>query len=262
MVRNVGIIYEENDYSVFNPLLGNRVVDEYRKMKIRESVAKVGWIKNPIVVNEKFQVIDGQARLEILQEMGLPVQYVIAYGTGVSECIAMNISQSSWRIIDYVTSYAALGNQNYVRMLKLIDDFSEFGVPEITGIARNIIVRNGTQSHILKSGKLELSEEGYRLAHIFLDAARNFLPIIDKIPGSSRTKRTAIAWALRNTGINSDRLYKRLASQYPLISPVVESRPDIFLSDISNIYNKGLAAKNCIYLDAEYKRFERESAEA
>lgn len=232
------------------------------KTKIRESVAKVGWIKNPIVVNEKFQVIDGQARLEILQEMGLPVQYVIAYGTGVSECIAMNISQSSWRIIDYVTSYAALGNQNYVRMLKLIDEFNEFGVPEITGAARNIIVRNGTQSHILKSGKLELSEEGYRLAHIFLEATRNFLPIIDKIPGSSRTKRTAIAWVLRNTQINADRLYKRLASQYPLISPVVESRPDIFFSDISNVYNKGLAAKNCIYLDAEYKRFERESAEA
>lgn len=59
MAKEIGIVYEESDYSVFKPLLGNRIVDDFRKSKIKSSINKVGWIKNPIVVNEKLQVIDG-----------------------------------------------------------------------------------------------------------------------------------------------------------------------------------------------------------
>lgn len=261
MGKVIESIYEESDYSVFHPLLGNRSIDEYRKAKIRESVAKVGWILNPIVVNEKFQVIDGQARLEVLKEMCLPVQYVIAYGTGVDECISMNISQSTWRIKDYISSYAALGNQNYARLMLLISHFEEFGIPELSGIARNIIVRNGNCSNFLKSGNFVLSDEEYTITWHVLEATRTFLSVIDRVPGSSRTRRTAIAWVIRNTNVDVDRLYKKLEKQYPTLSPVVETRPDIFFSELSDIYNKGLSAKNCIYFDNEYKRFEREKAD-
>lgn len=251
-------IYEESDYSVFHPLLGNRSIDEYRKAKIRKSVAKVGWILNPIVVNEKFEVIDGQARLEVLKEMGLPVQYVIACGTGVDECISMNISQSTWRTEDYVSSYAELGNQNYARLMLLTSHFEEFGMPEVTGVVRNTIIRSGGFSSFLKSGNLVLSDEEYVIAWRVLETTRKFLPILSKVPGSLRTKITAIAWAIRNTNVDVDRLYKKLERQYPTLSPVVEMRPDIFFSELSDIYNKGLSAKNCIYFDNEYKRFERE----
>ena len=260
IARSVGIVYETDDYSVFIPLRGNRTIDEYRKSKIRESVKRVGWIKNPIVVNENFEVIDGQARLEVLKELGLPVQYIFAYGTGIDECISMNISQSNWRTSDYISSYAALGNQNYARLTLLMDNFEELGVPVISGVARNTIVRSGNCSRNLKSGNFVLSEQDYTKTSRVLNEVKRFLPLIANVPGSSRVKITAIAWVIRNTSVNLDRLYKRLEKSYPLLSPVVETRPDIFFSELSDIYNKGLSAKNCIYLDNEYKRFERESS--
>lgn len=260
MAKTVGVIYETDDYSMFIPLLGNRTIDDYRKAKIRESVKNVGWIKNPIVVNEKYEVIDGQARLEVLKELGLPVQYIFAYGTGIDECISMNISQSNWRTADYISSYAALGNQNYVRLLLLMENFEEFGVPVISGVARNTIVRSGNCSRNIKSGNFTLSEHDYVETSRALEEVKRFLPLIANVPGSSRVKITALAWVIRNTSVSLDRLYKRLEKSYPLLSPVVETRPDIFFSELSDIYNKGLSAKNCIYLDNEYKRFERESS--
>lgn len=260
MAKTVGVIYETDDYSMFIPLLGNRTIDDYRKAKIRESVKNVGWIKNPIVVNEKYEVIDGQARLEVLKELGLPVQYIFAYGTGVDECISMNISQSNWRTSDYISSYAALGNQNYARLTLLMDNFEEFGVPVISGVARNTIVRSGNCSRNIKSGNFTLSEQDYNETSRVLNEVKRFLPIIANVPGSSRVKITAMAWVIRNTSVSLDRLYKRLEKSYPLLSPVVETRPYIFFSELSDIYNKGLSAKNCIYLDNEYKRFERESS--
>lgn len=259
MKETIGVVYQEDDYSVFQNLLGNRSIDEYRKQKIRNSIKKVGWIKNPIVVNEKLQVIDGQARLEVLKEMGLPVQYVIAYGSGIDECISMNIGQTNWKSKDYIASYAVRGNQSYARLLKLIDDFESFKIQEIMGAAKNTIVGNGYKAGYFKSGNFSMSEEDFNETYAALESAERFLPIVDRIPGSSRVKRTAVMWILKNTKANADRLYKNLSKQYPKVSPVVDQREDIFLSELSDIYNKGLSAKNCIYFETEYKQFVREN---
>ena len=77
MHNKVGFVYSTEDYSVFQKLNGNRDVLESRKNKIMESILERGWIRNPIVVNQKFEVIDGQGRLEALQELKMPVEYVI-----------------------------------------------------------------------------------------------------------------------------------------------------------------------------------------
>lgn len=262
MAKEIGIVYEESDYSVFKPLLGNRIVDDAQENKIKESISKVGWIKNPIVVNEKMQVIDGQARLEVLKELGLPVQYVIAYGSGIDECISMNIGQSNWKVKDYVVSYAIRGNENYARLLELICCFDAYNIQEVAGAIKNTIIRHGYASYYLKSGDFEMSEDDYKETFSVLESCRDFLPILNKIPGSSRVKRTALIWVVKNTKVNVSRLYKRLSERYPEISPVVDTRPDIFLSELSDVYNKGLAARNCVYFDNEYKRFERESTQA
>ena len=37
----------------------------------------MGFIKNPIVVNEKMEIIDGQGRFEVCKEKGLPIYYNI-----------------------------------------------------------------------------------------------------------------------------------------------------------------------------------------
>lgn len=65
-------VYVTDKYSIFRRLSGNRDVKEARVKKIMRSIEKVGYIPNPIIVNENMEVVDGQGRLEAVKRLGLP----------------------------------------------------------------------------------------------------------------------------------------------------------------------------------------------
>jgi len=87
--EQVGTVYETNDYSQFKKLKGNRDVTEEHVQMLMKSF-KQGDVKKPIVVNEKMEIIDGQARLEVKKRLGLPVQFVIAEGATIDDVRRMN----------------------------------------------------------------------------------------------------------------------------------------------------------------------------
>ena len=89
-------VYTTTDYSIFKKLEGNRTVKQKRINAITESVSAVGWVTNPIIVNENMEIIDGQGRLEVLKSMNLPVDYVIQAGAGLKECQEINLHTMIW----------------------------------------------------------------------------------------------------------------------------------------------------------------------
>lgn len=259
MTQTVGVVYEETDYSKFSRLAGNRGVDVKRKNKIMQSIKKVGYVRSPIVVNEKLEIVDGQGRFEVLRELGKPIHYVIAYGAGVKECQWMNIGQTNWKTFDYIKSYAELGNESYIMLLKLIKENEWMRIEEIYGAVTNKIQGHGRCGTLLKNGSFKMTKEDYAEASKVIQEFREFAPIIRRIPGSTAVKVTAMMWILRNTTANHKRLYTVLYKGFPKLSPCVDSRPDIFMQEISDLYNKGLSSKNCIYFETEYKMYSRES---
>ena len=60
-------ILRTNKYEIFKELKGNREISPLRITKIINSIKNVGYIINPIIVNEKMEIIDGQGRLEALR---------------------------------------------------------------------------------------------------------------------------------------------------------------------------------------------------
>ena len=71
--KTVGHIFETTDYDIFKRLEGNRADIERRAKKVIKSIKAVGQIKAPIIVNERFEIIDGQARAEAFRRLGLPI---------------------------------------------------------------------------------------------------------------------------------------------------------------------------------------------
>lgn len=251
----VANVYKTNDYGIFKYLLGNRSVKPKRVKKIIESINKVGYVvPSPVIVNEKMEVIDGQGRIEACKEKGLPVYFVIAENAGVEECTMMNIGQSNWSINDYVESYASRGNDNYIRLQKITEEYPQFTVAEIYGVCTNSITVNGFASLVIKGGDLELSTNDYARIVRVLDFLVEMESVLDAIPGSSRVKRTGLAWVIENTNCDRKRLREKLSAEYPKLSPVVETMPTLYLSELSDIYNKRLTGKNCLYFDAMYKQ--------
>ena len=60
-------IYCTKNYEIFKRLYGNREVLAQRKRTIKNSILEIGYISNPIVVNENMEIIDAQGRFESLK---------------------------------------------------------------------------------------------------------------------------------------------------------------------------------------------------
>ena len=75
------------DYSRFKKVVGNRDVKSYKR--VLESIKNVGYIPNPIIVNENYEVIDGQHRLQACEELGISIAYIMIPGLNIESARRM-----------------------------------------------------------------------------------------------------------------------------------------------------------------------------
>ena len=67
-----------------------------------------------IIVNENYEIIDGQHRFEVISELGLPLHYIICKGYGLNEVHTLNANMKTWSADDYLEGYCKLGYKDYI----------------------------------------------------------------------------------------------------------------------------------------------------
>jgi len=241
-------IKRTNNYNMFKRLQGNRIVDAKKVNKIKKSINEVGYISNPIIVNENYEVIDGQHRLEALKELGKPVEYIIQKDLKIKEVLFMNINQDKWQIIDYIKSYAELGNENYQRLLDLIDLYPVYNLNTI-GYALKGIKKVGNKA--LQAGKLEISSYEYENAIIKLNYMNRYIPIFKHLLGRITYFCQAVMVVYDMDGIDRERLYTQITSNVRMMIPF--SNFNTCLVSIEDIYNKQLGFKNRVDIYKQYR---------
>lgn len=243
MDKITGNVYQTRDYSKFMRLEGNREVVSKRVVKITKSIQQNGYILNPIVVNEKMQVIDGQGRLEALKGLKMPVDYVIAEGAGLNECVALNSSTTQWRLEDFITSYCEQGNKNYIRLKKLLEEF-----PKMNLSAKCAIISGCSDGHTeaIKQGKAIVTEEIEKEARNNLIFANRFAEDFKRIKGVPKFWYYGIVFA-RKCGASEVRLKHVIEKSTLNPAPTIRTA----LDEISDLYNKNY--KDKIWLYVEYQ---------
>lgn len=251
MGRKIGDIFETRDYDMFKTADYNRQVSTQRAKKIIGSIKQNGYILNPICVNEHFEVIDGQGRLEALRALNLPVHYYIEPGAGKKECIALNSYNTLWTIYDYVCSYASSGNENYIRFKTLCDTFTSLGADTVYFVATGTV---SAQHKIIKEGRLIISQEQYENAMKGCTALLEFAPGVSNIKGNQKKVYQAIYFALGCDGVDESKLKERINYKYNM-APAIANL-DQALKALSDIYNFR-SKTDPIYLEVEYDKFQR-----
>jgi hypothetical protein len=117
----VGQVYETKDYQVFKLRRDNRDIKD--NLNLKEELKAHGIIQ-PILVNEKYEVIDGQNRLDIAIKLGLPVPYIVKPGAGKTEIKSVNTTSNRWDINDYINTYAKDGVEEYEKMKRLLASYN------------------------------------------------------------------------------------------------------------------------------------------
>lgn len=250
-------VYTTKDYSIFKRLVGNRDIPESRISKIVESIQTIGWVRNPIIVNENMEVIDGQGRLTALQRLKMPVEYIIAEGAGNKECIYMNMNMVNWKLPDFIKSYAEQGNENYQRLLSLMEKYAGGNLDIISTAVYRV---SKSKHRDIKQGTLQLTEEQAKAAIPRLEFIKPILEKIDerKLPGSLVTLMQTLIYYFDYPEVDKDRL------AYSVEKYIYNSTPWVLNTDceteVENCYNYGLGLekKICIAHLVKEERMRRQ----
>ncbi len=114
-------IYSTYDYSLFKKLKGNREVNWKHVKNLAKDIKAHNLLKkNPIIVNQWGEIIDGQNRLEACKLLQIKIWFVIWENAGIKECIALNIRDKSWQNVDFLHSYIDRGHKDYNLLEKFI----------------------------------------------------------------------------------------------------------------------------------------------
>ena len=71
-------IQKSKDYNIFKTLTGNRELNISHKEKLKKSF-KENYLISPIIINEKYEIIDGQHRFNAARELGYYVYYILRF---------------------------------------------------------------------------------------------------------------------------------------------------------------------------------------
>lgn len=112
------------DYDRFKLLEENRVIMKSHVNRLKMAISDNPNIMKaqPILVNEKMEVIDGQHRLQACRELELPVWFDTVEHLTVREARSINVVHRTWSAIDYAESYAKAGNVYYKALVAYKND--------------------------------------------------------------------------------------------------------------------------------------------
>lgn len=219
------------DYKQFKYMGGNRRVSKKRVTNLAASMAlhpEIFKIR-PILVNDKFEIIDGQHRFNAAKQLGVPVFYEVVKGIGQDEALALNQNQANWTLIDYARSYAHSGLQPYKNYLKVLQDHP--GVP--THVVMSYIGGNAqNNATMFRQGKFK--DSTLAIGEVFLDYLKDVAQYEPK--AKLQTPARALFKVFQTDGYDHDRLLAKM-SMAPQGMFVVYGTLKEILRSIEDVYN-------------------------
>lgn len=255
--KSVETIYTTTDYDGFVFTDWNRNVSNARVVKMVESIKKSGWLPNPVLVNEKFEVIDGQSRVKALERLGMPVQFCIKKGIGREECQMMNLFQKNWTNSDFINSYASDGNDNYIWLKSIITEYKELSTSIVQSVAaskgeimlpstigRNLAGITDGSLNVDKREREKVEEELFYLSR--------FAEIIAYVGGRKDNFYGSILFMYNLDDIDNERVYK-VVNEAKFDGLIPAGNAEGWLRQLEELYNKNLKKANKVDVMHEYK---------
>jgi hypothetical protein len=161
--KEVNKVYKTNDLSIFKQIDGNRVPNLQHVKRLADSIRVYGMKCNPILVNEKMEVIDGQHRLMAAKESESFVYYIIVDGYALKEVHTLNLNQKNWNIYDYLEGYANIGIESYIILRDFYNNNKDFNLTTCIAFCQNTAGsksrRKSSQIRKTSYGKLDGSAQ-------------------------------------------------------------------------------------------------------
>ena len=98
----VSTVFYESDHSRFKFLEANRPIKQAHVDKLIGLLNEPKGQLLPVVINENYEVIEGQHRVKACMALKIPVMCIKVEGLTIEDVISMNTTQSGWNFNDYL----------------------------------------------------------------------------------------------------------------------------------------------------------------
>lgn len=238
----VAVVYETKDYSMFSGMEYNRTVVESRVSKLMASLSEKE-ILNPIVVNEKGEIVDGQGRYEALKRLDRPIRFVISPGADINDCRRMNLYNTNWKLDDFVNSYVAQKRQPYMLFKRCKE---ETGFPYM----RILRLCNHSASHVnkvIERGELQFTEEDIAVVKRVKEAAEEILDALQFTKRYNEAFIVAVKVMMETEGYDHQQMVRRCIKERARYNQM--SNLESMLAEFSRIYNSNRMKQKLYFED-------------
>jgi len=221
-------IWIARDYSKFVLSELNRDPSHYRK--VLESIKTNDYTQyQPILVDKKMNIVDGQNRFLACKELGLPIYFIISREIHIYAAADINQASKNWSMQDFVQHYSKRGKENYTKMLDLCAKYGQ----RISTIAQFGKYSNGVNSHTenVKRGDFYFRDD------VDIDGFFSHLATFQKYYSFSKNDR--FVKALLKMYMHKDYSVDVMENKLRIASGIVNDQPkvDLMLSELLKLYN-------------------------
>ena len=225
--KEVNKVYKTNDYSLFKKINGNRAVNKLHLNRLIDSIKNDDLTHAvPIVVNKKYEIIDGQHRFDACLTLKKPIYYIVVDGS-LKEVQILNQNSKNWKSEDYILGYCDLKMPEYIWINNFMKE-NKFSAE----MAALICTKNNSKnvSVVIKSGNLKISNKDE--ANIMANYFHKYRKLFD----GAFTRRfvEAIIIADKTNGFSHDKLLQKLSYQSDKLKSCTTSRA--YLAMLEDIY--------------------------
>lgn len=251
-MKIIAQVFEEENYDCFRRLPDNRDVLGQRINKLLASI-KERYVLNPIIVNERMEIIDGQGRFEACKALGKPIHYIISPGANSDDCRRMNKYNTKWSTLDFAKSYAKAGVASYKNLL-LACKKTELSIGRVLRLANHgTKPSKGThvEMSLYEKGLLEFDTSDVEKV---VEIKAKIAEIKDALQFTGRVNDafcTAIKVISETNGYDHDRMIRNCKAQrssFAQMSRLVDQ-----LIEFERIYNYKTRQSNKLYF-SDYMR--------
>lgn len=250
------VVFRTDDYSFFKELPGNRDILDGRIAKIEKSIKENGYIFNPIIINNRREIIDGQGRKKALERLGLPIDYIIVDGLGVKDCIALNVYQTKWNTMDYINSFADMGNVSYSYLRHLCKKFPDISIRVCVAAISDKSIGFEISGKRIQTGDFSCTAEQYEASIGILEYIHEFIPFIDISKGRKELIFSALIFAYKVESVDNDRLLDRFKKYYSMEIVKPFNSIEGAMVAINTVYNYRSTIER-LHLEIEYENAQR-----
>jgi hypothetical protein len=224
--QNVGTLYMSYNYDQFKIMSGNRPTNNGHVQQLKRSF-ELRQLIVPVLVNDKMEIIDGQHRVEVCRQLGLPVYFIILQKYGIREVQMLNTNMKNWSVEDYLACYCNEGIEDYIKYREFR---AKFGFDHQVSLAF-LMGSTGKYHMIFNEGNLKVKsyEKAERAAQMISEFAHLYKGY------KRKTFVFAMMAIMKNPEYNHQEMIDKVALQQTRLvdCPTV----DTYISLMEELYN-------------------------